>query len=122
MAADLPAVDIKAGRRAVAAMAAGLPAAVDIKADPLVAAIVEATPEAVRAVVPPAVEALSLQAAILHRDIMAADSSRPGLKPASSHRSPSGGSQRGLLLSLRIGKERKNLCGKGVLYKWSVLF
>jgi hypothetical protein len=122
MAADLPAVDIKAGRRAVAAMAAGLPAAVDTKADPLVAAIVEATPEAVRAVVPPALEALNLQVAILHRDTMAVDFSRPGAKPASSHRSPSGGSQGSLLLSLRIGTERKNLCGKEVLYKWSVLF
>jgi len=116
MAADLPAGEIKAGRRAVGALAVGLPEAVDTKVDPLLVAIVAATPEVVRAV-PPAVEALSLQAAILHRDIMAVDSSRPGSKPASSHRSPSGGSQGSLLLSLRIGMERKNLCGKGVLHE-----
>ena len=117
-------------------MAAGLPAAVDTKVDPLEAAVVAATrevgrrvvaivaapPEAVRAVVPPAVEVLSLQAAILHRDTMAVDSSRPGAKPASSHRSPSGGSQVSLLLSLRIATERKNLCGKGESYQRNVLF
>ena len=103
-------------------MAADLPAAVDTKVLPRAAAIVAATPEAVRAALPPAVEALSLQAAILHRDIMDADSSRPGAKPASAHRSPSGGSQGGLLLPLRIEMERKHLCGKGVLYKWNVLF
>ena len=117
-------------------MAAGLPAAVDTKVVPRVAAIVAATlevgrrvvaivaapPEAGRAVVPPAVEALSLQAAVLHRDIMAVDSSRPGSKPDSSHRSPSGGSPGSLLLSLRIGMETTNLCGKRVLYKSSVLY
>ena len=117
-------------------MAAGLPEAVDTKVAPRAAAIEAATlevgrraaaivpapPEAVRAVVPPAVEVLSLQVAILHRDTMAVDFSRPGSKPASSHRSPSGGFERSLLLSLRIGMEWKNLCGKGVLYKWNVLF
>ena len=88
-------------RPAVGATAAGLPAAVDTKVDPRAAAIAAALPEVVRAVVHP-VEALSLRAAALRQDTTAVDSSRPGAKPASSHRSPSGGSGRSLLLSLRL--------------------
>ena len=80
-------------------MAAGLPAVADIKPGRRAEVIVAAPREVVRVAVPQAVEALSLQAAILHRDIMAVDSSRPGATPASSHRSPSGGSPRSLLLS-----------------------
>ena len=114
-------MDIKADHLAVGAMGAGLRAVVDIKVDRRAAATVAAIPEVARVGVR-RVEALSLQAAMLHRDIMAADSSRPGAKPASAHRSPSGGSQGSLLLSLRIGMERKNLCGEGVSYKRSVLF
>ena len=83
------------------ATAAGLPAAVDTKVGPRAAAIVAAIPEEARVVVRP-VEALSLQAAALRQDITAVDSSRPGATPASSHRSPSGGSERSLLVSLRI--------------------
>ena len=64
--------------------------------------IAAATPEVVRGVVRPA-EALRLQAAILRQDIMAVDSSHPGSEPPSSHRSPSGGPERSLLLSPEWG-------------------
>ena len=72
-------------------------AAEDLAAGPRAAAIVAATPEVVREVRP--AEAHHLQAAILRQDIMAVDSSRAGARLASSHRSPSGGSERSLLLS-----------------------
>jgi hypothetical protein len=94
-------VDIKAGHQAVGATVADLPAGVDIKVDPPAAAIAAGIPEVVRVVVHP-VEALSLQAAALRQDTTAVDSSRPGAKSASSHRSPSGGSERSLLVSLRM--------------------
>jgi hypothetical protein len=102
-AAGLPAaVDTKADHKGVGAMAEGLPAVADIKAGRRAVAIVAVIPEVVRVVVPRAGEALSLQAAMLRQDIMAVDSSCPGGKPASSHRSPSGGSERSLLVSLRM--------------------
>ena len=93
-------------RRAVAIAAEDLPEA-DIAADPL-AAIVADPLEVVRAVVRPA-EALRLQAAIPRQDTMAVDSSRAGSTPASSHRSPSGGSERSLLLFLKVQMERREL-------------
>ena len=94
-------------RRAVAIAAEDLPAA-DIAADPRAAAIVAATPEVGRAVVRPA-EVLRLQAVIPLQDTMAVDSSRAGARPASTHRSPSGGSERSLLLFLRVQMERREL-------------
>jgi len=89
MAADLPEEDIPVGPR-VAEIVAAPP--------PEVAAI---PPAVARAVVRPAV-GLRLLAATLLRDAMAVNSSHAGPKPASSHRSPSGGSARSLLLSLRM--------------------
>lgn len=94
-------------RQAVAIVAEDLPVA-EIAADPRAAAIVAATPEVVRAVVRLA-EALRLQAVILRQDTMAVDSSRAGSRPASSHRSPSGGSERSLLLFLKVQMERRHL-------------
>src|SRR6267378_2736414 len=94
-------------RRAVAIAAEDLPVA-EIAADPRAAAIVAATPEVVRAVVRPA-EALRLQAAVLRQDTMAVDSSRAGSRPASTHRSPSGGSERSLLLFLKVQMGRREL-------------
>jgi len=87
MAADLPEEDIPVGPRAAEIVAATLP-------------------EVVRAAVRPA-EALRLLAAILRQDAMPADSSHAGPKPASSHRSPSGGSERSLLLSLGMRAEKR---------------
>ncbi len=85
-------------------MAADLPEE-DIPVGPRVAEIVAATPpEVVRGVVRPAV-ALHLHlllTATLRQDAMAINSSHAGPKPASSHRSPSGGSARSLLLSQRV--------------------
>ena len=89
MAADLPEEDIPVGPR-VAEIVAAPP--------PEVAAI---PPAVARGVVRPAV-ALHLLTATLRQDAMAVNSSHAGPKPASSHRSPSGGSARSLLLSLRM--------------------
>ena len=98
-----------AARRAVAAVitAGDLPVE-DIAAALRAVAIAAATPEVVRGVVRPE-EALRLQAAILRLDIMAVDSSHPGSEPASSHRSPSGGSHRSLLLSPRMAMQGGDL-------------
>ena len=94
-------------RRAVAIAAEDLPVA-EIAADPRAAAIVAATPEVVRAVVRPA-EALRLPAVIPRQDTMAVDSSLAGSRPASSHRSSSGGSERSLLLFLKVQMGRREL-------------
>jgi hypothetical protein len=88
MAADLPEEDIPAGPRAAEIVVVATP------------------PEVVRAVVRPAVP-LQILTAILPQDEMAANSSHAGPKPASSHRSPSGGSERSLLLSLSMQEERR---------------
>ncbi len=97
---------LRAARQAVAATAADLQEE-DIPVGPRAAEIVVATPpEVVRAVVRPA-EDLRPLAAILPQDVMAVDSSHAGPKPASSHRSPSGGSERSLLLSLSMQEERR---------------
>jgi hypothetical protein len=85
----------------------GLPAEA-IAAGPPAEAIVAATPEVVRGVVRPE-EAHRLQAAILRQDIMVVDSSRAGARLASSHRSPSGGSDRSLLLSSRMAMKGGDL-------------
>jgi len=84
-------------------MAADLPEE-DIPVGPRAAEIVAAIPPAVvRGVVRPAVALhLHLLTATLRQDAMAVNSSHAGPKPASSHRSPSGGSARSLLLSLRM--------------------
>jgi len=99
----------RAARRAVAAVitAGDLPVE-DIAAAHRAVAIAAATPEVVRGVVRPA-EALRLQAAILRQDIMAVDSSHPGSEPPSSHRSPSGGPERSLLLSPRMAMDGGNI-------------
>jgi hypothetical protein len=106
IAADLPAVDTAVGHRVVA-MAADLPVA-DPAVDRRVVVIVAGLPAADPAADPPA-EALRLRAAILRQSTIAADSSPAGMRPASSHRSPSGGSEGSLLLSLRMRMERREL-------------
>jgi hypothetical protein len=106
--------DIAAGRQAVATevedTAAGRQTVV-IVAGHRAAAIGAVTPEAVREVDRPAAEeALPLRADTLRQDTVAVDSSHAGSRPAPSHRSPAGGSERSLLFAPKNVNRAESCC------------